>query len=219
MSAVSQIVPILGGTFEEASHRYVDDNGIDRPSVTQIMDSCGMIDYDNVPGDTMEHKRQIGDAVHYATRLYDQDDLDPFSVHPEAAPYVQCYMNLVEEVGIVCDPEWTEKGFIHTVHGMTYAGTIDRVCRFTKSHIKYRIVLEIKNTYAEEASWKYQTAGYELAIPKEPGEYIARVACQLRPGKKAKLFPYENPRDKDGFLLCLSLVNLKINEGLKWRRS
>lgn len=218
MTTAPQVVAIPGGSFLEAEHCFRDDNGIIVPSCTQIMDSCGLIDLANIPGDTLERKREIGDVVHFATRLFDLDDLDPFSVHELAAPYLECYMNLVDEVGLEVEPEWVERPFIHTVNGMKYAGIIDRVCRFRKSAIKHRITLELKCCYSEEASWKVQTSGYELAVPKQPGEYIARVACQLRPGKKAKLFLYENPRDSDIFKICLALVNWRINEGLPWRR-
>jgi hypothetical protein len=221
MAATPQVVEIQGGTFEESTHRYTDEKGQERPSVTQIVDCAGLVDYANVPGKTLEHKRQIGDSVHYATRLYDQNDLDPFSVHEEAAPYLDCYMDLVDEVGLEPDPEWIERGFIHTVHGMTYAGTIDRVCRFTKSValMKRVVLLELKCAYAEEASWKIQMAGYEFPVKAEfPKADIIRVAAQLRPKQKAKLFLYQNPRDKDIFLTCLSLVNWRINEGMRWKR-
>lgn len=223
MSTAPQIVQIQGGTYQDDVHLYRDEKGQERPSVTQIMDSCGLVDYDNVPGKTLEHKRQIGDVTHYATRLYDQDDLDPFSVHEEAAPYLDCYMSFAEEVGLECEPEWIERGFIQTVNGMVYAGTIDRVCRFTKlanaTMAKKLVVLELKCAYAEEASWKWQLAGYEIPVKEAfPKESIVKVACQLRPGKAAKLFPYPNPRDKDIFLLALALTNTKINEGIRWKR-
>jgi hypothetical protein len=221
MSTTPQVVQIVGGTYQDDLHLYRDAKGIERPSVTQIMDGVGLVDYSNVPGDTLEHKRQIGDVTHYATRLYDQNDLDPFSVHEEAAPYLECYMNMVDEVGLEPDPEWIEKGFIHVVNGMTYAGTIDRVCRFTKgtSWVGKLILLELKCAYAEEASWKWQMSGYEIPVKAAfPKESIIRVACQLRPGKQAKLFPYLNPRDKDVFLWALALTNAKINEGIKWKR-
>lgn len=228
MSDSPQVVKIDGGTFEEANHRYVDDKGIERPSVTQIADACGLVNLDNVPGDTLERKRQIGDSVHYATRLFDQDDLDPFSVHEETADYLESYQNIVDELGIVSDPAWIERGFIHTVNGMVYSGTVDRVCRFTKSSTfrDYLVVLELKCAYSEEPSWKVQLAGYECPVRSHfPNEKIVRVACQLRPRKKdtnerqkAKLFMYQNPRDIDIFKICLSLVNWRINEGLPWKR-
>lgn len=218
MSTTPQIVQIQGGTYQDDLHLYRDPKGQERPSVTQIMDGCGLINYDNVPGDTLQRKQEIGDAAHYATRLYDQDDLDPFSIHDEVLPYVQAYMNFVEEMGFVCEPEWIERSMVHTVNGMTYGLTVDRIGKCTKSPTlsKYRTLLELKCAYAEEASWKWQLSAYEMAVPKD--ERIVRVALQLKPDSKFRCFPYQNPRDRDVFLWALALTNTKINEGMKWRR-
>lgn len=228
MSTTPQIVQIQGGTYQDDLHLYRDPKGQERPSVTQIMDSCGLVDLANIPGDTLEAKRQLGDVVHYATRLHDLGDLDPYSVHPLAAEYLESYQDVQDEVGIECLPEWIEVPFIHTEHGMVYAGTIDRVCRFTKSQALRNklIILELKCTYSEEPAWKIQMAGYECKVKKEfPKEEIVRVAAQLKPRDKktlqkqpARLYMYQNPRDKDIFLTCLALTNWRINEGLPWRR-
>lgn len=219
MTTSPQIVQIQGGTFEELGHVYRDPRGQEVPSVTQILDSCGLVDFSNVPGDTLERKRQIGDAVHFATRLDDQDDLDPFSVGEETAPYLIAYQRFRDDVGFVPEPEWIEKGFIHSVHGMTYAGTVDRIGKFANSRIKHRVLLELKCAFTEEAAWKIQMAGYELAVPKAQGEHIARVVVQLKKDGSFKLYLYENPRDSDIFKICLSLVCWRRNEGLPWKRS
>lgn len=216
MTTAPQIVQIQGGTYQDDLHLYKNEKGAEVPSVTQIMDSCGLVDYDNVPGKTLEHKRSIGDSAHYGTRLYDQGDLDPFSIHEEVAPYVQAYINFVEEMGFEPEPDWIEKSMVHTVNGMTYGLTVDRVGRITKSPTwsKFRLLLELKCAYAEEASWKWQMAGYELAV----GQGVVKAALQLKPDGKFRLFPYQNPRDRDVFLMALALTNTKINEGIRWKR-
>jgi len=218
MSTSPQVVKIQGGTYQDDLHLYRGEKGTEVPSTTQILDCVGLVDYSNVPGDTLEHKSRIGDAAHFATRLYDQDDLDPFSIHDEVMPYVQAYMNFVDEMGFVPEPEWIEKSMVHTVNGMPYGLTIDRIGKLTKSPTlsKYRTLIELKCAYAEEASWKWQMSAYEMAVPKD--ERIVRMALQLKPDKTFRCFPYQNPRDRDVFMWALALTHAKINEGMKWKR-
>jgi hypothetical protein len=214
VTTTPQIAQIQGGTYQDDLHLYRSEKNTEVPSTTQILDGVGLVDYSN----TLEHKARIGDAAHFATRLYDQDDLDPFSLHDEVTPYVQAYMNFVDEMGFVCEPEWIEKSMVHTVNGMSYGLTIDRIGKLTKSPTlsKYRTLLELKCAYAEEASWKWQMSAYEMAVPKD--ERIVRMALQLKPDGKFRCFPYQNPRDRDVFMWALALTHAKINEGMKWKR-
>lgn len=213
---MSTIVQIVNGTFNSETHQYWNAKHEERPSVTQIMESMGFVDYDDVPGDTLEHKRKIGDAAHIATHFLDQGDLDWDTVHEEVVPYVLAYENFKKETGFVPEPA-IEAGGIGSIDGMEYGYTIDRVGRMVG--IKYRIVLEIKCAYREEKSWKWQLAGYQRTVPRlEENEHIARVAVQLKKDGNFKLWPYENPRDFDVFRTSLYLTWVKINEGIKWRK-
>jgi hypothetical protein len=208
---------IKNGSFEEASHCYRDSSGREIPSVTQILDSVGLIDLDNIPGDTLEQKRLLGDSVHYACRLIDQtNDLDWDSVHPDTVGYIVAYENFCKKAKFEPERDWVEKSMIHQANGMSYGLTIDRVGRL--SGVKHRCVVELKCTYKPETSWRIQTAAYELAVPKKDGEYIGRLAVQLRKDGTFQLFLHENPRDKDMFLYCLAVIHWKINEKISWKK-
>ena len=181
-----------------------------------IGDSLGFTDYDNVPGNTLEHKRQIGDAVHYACHLLDtQQDLDWSTVHKEVAPYVMAYLNFQEEMGFVV--EESEVPGIFTTNGMPYSFTRDKVGKIGK--LPHRLVVELKCAYSEEPFWKYQLSAYDIAVPrKTKGEYLGRLAVQLKPDANYKTYLYENPRNKDRFLYMLAVVHTKIEEKIKWKR-
>jgi hypothetical protein len=210
--------PILNGTFDEASHTYRDTEGKEIISVTQVLVWNRCIDLDAVPGDTLERKRQLGDFVHRATHYLDQDDLDysTLAQMPEAAPYINAYLNFREQTEFRPDPDWIEKSGVYQVNGMKVGYTIDRLGWL--GSLPYKVVLEIKCAYRPEPSWKLQTAAYEMVIPRKSGEIIGRVAVQLKPDETFKLHPYENPRDKDAWLWNLASATWKLNEGLKFKK-
>jgi hypothetical protein len=217
----SVVIPITNGTFNEAFHEYKNENGIVRPSVTQILEGVGLTDLSSVPGDRLEHKRQLGNAVHYATAIEDRckffkgPELDWDTVHESTVPYLVAYERFCDEMEFV--PEEIEQSGIFKVNGMEFGYTRDRVGRM--KGLKHRCVLELKCSYREEPAWKYQLSAYEMTIPKAENEYVCRVAVQLKPDTTYKPFLYENPRDRDRFLWALALTHVKIEEGLEWNKS
>lgn len=219
MSTAPQVVQFKGGTFDPESHSYRNAAGREIPSVTQILDGVGFVDYSRVPLDVLENKRRIGDAAHFAIHLFESNDLDLDSVQQEYAGYVLAYMNFKDEMQ--WEPEKTEQSGIATAHGMDFAYTWDGFGRIkgSKTLARYRSVLELKCTVDEEPSWKYQLSAYALTVPRIENEHIARVAVKLAPDGTYKPFLYDQPRDIDTFLQALAITNTKINEGLKWRRS
>lgn len=208
------VIKIQGGVFDDVLHEYRTEAGVIIPSVTQVLDSVGLVDYDAVPGKTLERKRQIGDAVHYAARLYLQNDLDWSTVQSSWSGYLMAVLNFIEENEF--EAEGVEQSGIYVANGMPVAYTWDLLGRM--KGIKHRVLVELKCAYREEPSWKYQTSAYEMTIPKEKGEYIARVAVQLKKDGSYKPYLYENPRDRDRFLWALAVVYTKIDEKLPWQK-
>jgi hypothetical protein len=213
----SEIVQFANGSFEPESHTYRNSAGREIPSVTQVLDSVGFVDYSRVPRDVLENKRRIGDAAHFAIHLFESNDLDLDSVQQEYSGYVLAYMNFRDEM--LWEPEATETSGIAKVNSMEYAYTWDSLGRFksTNGLSKYRTVLELKCTADEEPSWKYQTAAYAASVSLKKVEHIARMAVKLSPDGTYKPFVYDNPRDIDTFIYSLAVVNAKINDGIPWR--
>lgn len=235
---MAEVIKIAGGTFDPGEHCYKGNSGAIVPSVTQIIENLGFVDFDNIPGSTLERKRQIGDSVHFACHLldtcprcqgilgqgdrcakcnavFDEGSLDWESVDIECANFIMAYQSFKTTGDFI--PEGSEESGIGTLGGMPFGYTRDRHGRMRG--IKYRIVLELKCAYAEEESWKWQLAPYATTVPRTvENEFIARIALQLKPDATFKLYPYEDPRDLDVFRSMLYLTHVKINAGLKWQK-
>lgn len=215
---MSTAVQIAGGTFSESAHQYKNTAGLVRPSTTQILEGVGLTDLDGVPGDTLERKRALGDAVHFATAIIDRNkffkgpELDWETVHESTVPYIMAHENVMRETGFI--PEEVEHPGIHTLNGMEYGYTLDRIGRFPGMNC--RAVVELKCSYKEEYAWRVQLASYVLTVPKKKDEFVARFTFQLKPDTTFKIFPYENPRDIDVFEWALALTYTKINNGIPW---
>jgi hypothetical protein len=205
----------------DENHVYHDENGVpfNGPSVTGILDSVGIVDFSAVPEERLKFKREIGDAVHFACRYRDLDQLDYSTVQPQWANYLVAYENFLEETGFV--PEEVEQSGIHEISGMRFSYTRDRVGRFPG--FKHRVVLELKCTYKEEPSWKVQLAAYEMTVPKAENEFVARIAVQLKPDQTYKIYPdingYQDTNDRKVFLWSLCVVNFKITNNIQWQKS
>ena len=74
-------------TFDEAAHAYTFE-GKSVPSVTQVMRPITQLAYGAIPLEVLRKAAAFGTAVHACTELYDQDDLDPFSVEDDWLPYM-----------------------------------------------------------------------------------------------------------------------------------
>ena len=61
--------------FDPDSHLYRVD-GIIVPSVTQVLEDVGIVDYSRLPGSTREMALRRGSAVHAACHYDDEGDLD-----------------------------------------------------------------------------------------------------------------------------------------------
>ena len=107
--------------FNEERHEYRLDGKI-VPSVTQILRP--LMDFSGIPPDVLEHKRQIGTAVHKAIELDLLGELDETSVAPALAPYFGAWRDFKSEFGVK-DGTTTEYRVCSKIHG--YAGTVDLI--------------------------------------------------------------------------------------------
>jgi hypothetical protein len=192
MSATFQFVP------EE--HAYIQ-NGIRVPSVTQILELVGIVDYSHIPDSILDRKAEIGTAAHAAAHYYDEGDLDLNSVGEEASPYVTAWMKFRAETNF--KPDLIEYRGIANVDGMEYGYTLDRVGTFQgRPHL-----LEIKCTAAVEISWGPQTAAYELALRPTTKQALRRMAVHLKPNGNYSLIELGDTKDYQIFKWALGLVH------------
>ena len=104
--------------FDPEHHRYTLD-GLQLPSVTQILDGAGH----RAPFKFPEGVADRGHAVHAACQFDDEDDLDEDSVGSEIMGYVYAWRIYKAETGL--EILENEQPLYHPT--MMYAGCIDRV--------------------------------------------------------------------------------------------
>jgi hypothetical protein len=187
-------------TFEESAHLY-RFNGHIVPSVTTILQDCGIIDYSHLPDSVREIALLRGRAVHAATHFDDENDLAIDRVHPMVLPYLAAWRLFREQTGFI--PDLIEhRGFHQTYR---YAGTLDRKGRIGNA----AVMLDIKTNAAPW--WTcIQVAAY-AAFFENPRTY-RRVAVELHVDGTYRLYEFpcgEWHADFQVFLAALSVYNAK----------
>lgn len=190
--------------FDEATHIY-RLNGRIVPSVTQLMDSAGLISFEGIPPAVLERKKLIGSAVHKACELDDLGVLDEATVGEVIAPYLAAYRRFKRETAFV--PMLIEARVAEPILG--YAGTLDRtgIIRGEPGQI------DLKTTAALSPAVGVQTAAYERALYADPSydgpRNLARHALQLRDDGTYRLETYKDPRDFSVFAALATVHHWK----------
>jgi hypothetical protein len=193
--------------FEPSTHTYTVDRVI-VPSVTRLLDDAGLTpDYSFVPYRVREHARQRGLHVDLACDLYDEDDLDWRSVHPEALGFVESWAKFRAETGyepIVGQPMLYHPEF-------QYAGTADSIGRWNGRWV----LVERKATAKMSPLYSLQTAGYAQCLwvappgggrlERVPWPVPARVGVHLR-RDGFSVVPYDDATDLSAFLGVVALA-------------
>lgn len=184
--------------FDEGLHEYRLD-GRRLPSVTQLL--APLVDYSQVPKETLERAQQLGTAVHRMTELHDKEDLDEESLSNELRPYLEGWKKFRTECQF--EPVTVEHRMSHPT--FRYAGTSDRT-----GAIKGRLaVLDIKKMFVLGPHIGPQLAAYQKLHETEGLKVIDRYALGLRPDGTYRLQPFTDPLDWQCFLSHLTIHNWK----------
>jgi hypothetical protein len=197
--------PVL--TLEEAGHTYRLD-GVAVPSVTQVLEAAGLgVDYSAVAPSVLRHARERGLHIDRCCDLYDENDLDWRSVHPEAQPYVEAWARFRQAEGY--QPQASQPRLYHPDYG--YAGTPDTVGMVGREWA----VLDRKATTKLSVTYGCQLGGYAvpgLYVAEEAGEIApvpwptpARAVVWLKPDASYQVVPYQSADDVAAFLGALAL--------------
>lgn len=214
-STTQPVSPAIEFTFEEEGHRYRDTAGQPILSVTQTLDSVGIVDYPEFAQAAMEWKSELGKAVHAATQFIDssvEGELDWETVDPRCVNYVVAYEKFCEEASFTAQ-HVELRGAVRLPQGPV-AFTLDRIGLMGG----WSAIVEIKCTLKEENSWRIQLAAYEeclLALGHKPegSPTFKRIAVQLRENGTYKCFPYGDPLDKNVWRWALALATWKQRNG------
>lgn len=193
-------------TLDEATHTYTDDNGLIVPSVTQIIDN--LTDYVGIPAHVLDHKSQIGIAVHKACELADKFILEWSSVSECIFPYLIAWQKFLVDTGF--EVILNEHFVYHKRY--RYAGMLDRVGILNDS----LAVVDIKATAVIGPHVGIQLAGYQEAENsqrKKADKIKNRFAVQLKPDESYRLIPFEDKADYSVFLSQLTIFNWRIRYG------
>jgi hypothetical protein len=196
---VIQLKPQL--TFEESLHRYYRD-GVWLPSVTAVLQSAGLIDYDFLSAEDRPRAMERGRDVHRAAQQHDEGSLAEETVPDEIRAYLRGWRAFRQDYGF--QPTLVEHRVYNLRHG--YAGCIDRTGRTRDGS---EIIVDVKTGVAP--AWtSVQLAAYADCLP-HPRTHLRR-AVELHRNGTYKVIPYETSdyqRDLDTFARALETFRAK----------
>jgi hypothetical protein len=202
---------MTGLTFEPIAHRY-DLDGVRVPSVTQVLQRSGIINFDGIPEPILEAARVRGTIVHSALHYYNDRDLDGESFRsdfPTYAGYLDAWETFCRQRHY--EPILNEHRVASRRHKV--AGTIDSLGLLDGK----AVLLDFATGRPHDVAKNLQTAAYhglamEWAAEKEDpalGLFMAqhrvirRYAVQLRKDGTFVVEPYVNPTDYRQFMVLL----------------
>jgi hypothetical protein len=199
-------------TFNPESHLYeVDGHPI--PSVTQVMRAVNIsYDYSMVGAQTLEHKRQIGVALHAALHFLQEADLDTESLDEAIRPMIDGYKLFIDDTGF--KPGGCEVRVWPNVNGMRYGGTLDVVGTIKGEPT----LIDFKcSSGSPHHSYGCQTAAYEMGLPRPlvPPFKYRRYSLQPRENGSYNWHEWKEKTDHEVFKWALGITYWKINHGAK----
>lgn len=201
--------------FDCKTHTYLTDGRV-IPSVTRALDFSGLVDFQHVRRDILEHKTELGQAVHRACQLYDLGTLDAATVDERINPYLRSWIGFRNATGFL--PRKIEEQHVGIINGMYCGMRLDREGVFHGQ----QAVLDLK--IGEHQDYHgVQLAGYAALLPMAEVEspfarFIkrARYGVQLlASGEPARMRKYEDPHDYHIFAAALLITTTKLHWGQK----
>ncbi len=189
--------------FDPEQHQYTYA-GIVEPSVTQLLQEFGIVDYSGVPKARLEYKRVLGVAVHRACHLLDECNLDEEKLSKPLVPYVEAYKKFCEISGFEARSEFTEVSL--RSKKWRFCGTPDRQGLLITTLGGEEAIVDLKCTWKLYNAVGPQLSGYKLLVEENYGIKIRkRFGLQLKPTGNYELQEFKDPTDLNDFLACVSL--------------
>lgn len=198
-------------SFKADTHEYFTEEGRKLYGVTHILQEAGLIDLSKVPSDILERALLFGTAMHKATELYDNDNLNEKTLDPSLRPFLDGWIKFKKETGFQIIE--VEKHVVSLKYG--YAGTPDRI-----GILRDKItVVDLKSGDELLPSSAIQTSAYENAYNehksvKEKARQRQIVRLYKDGTYKLASKDFFQPSDFSVFVSALTLVNFKKQKGL-----
>lgn len=156
--------------FDEATHTYTLDKKV-IPSVTQILSIANNFSF--VDKELLQRASKFGTAVHKATELYDEGELNEETLDLALVSYLEGWQKFLSDTKFkVLESEtrvYSEQG---------YAGTFDRLGMLSNK----LTLLDIKTSTTVTRSTSLQLAAYAQAWKEMHNEQIEQlISVQLKP--------------------------------------
>ena len=202
---------IPGGYFDPKRHLYRNEKGTVVPSTTQVFSILGCNDFDGVPADVLEWKRNYGIAVHKAIELLVEGDLDWDSLDEMIIPAVSGLEQKLKMLQFKY--EAAEEMRVHTLCGMQYGLTVDLRGTIVHQGKERKAVIDLKSGVKFSPTWRWQIGGYVTGQEKANGGWMGVI---LQFDKLGNVFPHYVdliPAQRE-FQTLLAAAILKLNAGL-----
>lgn len=197
-------------SFNAERHEYRLKNGQIVPSVTQILQWAGLVNFNAVNPNVLERASLFGKAVHATCHLYDINDLDIGSLDPALKPYLDGWIKFEKDTGFVS--ESSEQIVYSKIY--RYAGTYDNIGRIDS----IKTLVDIKSGTTIPKTIALQTAGYMEAHNEgkiREGKIKRRLCVQLLGNGTWRPHEYKERTDFRVFTSCLNIVNWKKINNIK----
>ena len=160
--------------FDPEPHVYTVGGKV-IPSVTQILEDTGIVDYSTLPPSIRDSALERGEQVHKAIALYFQGDLDESSVAENYQGYFQAALTFCSDVDMKTEPSGLEKrGYVESPE---YCGTLDLEGSLLVPRVGRRNTLVDWKTGGAEPWVRLQTAAYAKFFEHPATRY--RVCVEL----------------------------------------
>jgi hypothetical protein len=140
----------------DADHQYTVE-GVHYPSVTQVLQSVGLVNLSNIPEDSLLHAADRGTKVHKACALLLRDELDWTTLDPALEGYVLAMDSFMRQTKFEVLDGMIEERVYDARLG--YCGTVDVVGNFDGG---YSTVLDFKTGMM--GAVRYQLAAYAHGV-------------------------------------------------------
>jgi hypothetical protein len=193
--------------FNPATHEYFID-GERKPSVTQILNLCGLVDTQFFT----EYGRWRGSATHKATHFYDEGDYDIRTCDKQVKPFLDGYIKFRKETGYT--PTLIEKPLWDDMYD--FCGTPDRRGYFKDMGgvaEESNDIIDLKCYPGGHAPWwvRFQMAGYGRLL--DPKRLFRRWAVVLTGDGNYNLEEYDRESyisDVGDFLCFARTAQVKL---------
>lgn len=203
--------PVL--TFDEAAHRYTLD-GHELPSVTTILRTVGLINFDGIPERVLQGAQARGTRVHTGVHFLSEGTLDWSSVADEDRGYIEAAAAFFGESQFEVLAQ--EQRLFSRVYRI--AGTCDIYGYWGGQPA----VGDFKTGSEKAVAARYQLAWYALMLRERPPvEWldftpttpIVRVSIEIRKDGTYTTHVHSDPRDTQVALAALTVYRAIEDKG------